>query len=196
MPDLYRGERRKRKVSQNPFSALLIRPEKVLFANQESGEEILLLLRKHPILNLPWILLTLILLLLPLFVLRPSLILLFFGLPLPQKFLPPIFLLWYLFVFAYALEHFLLWYFNVGIVTNQRIVDVDFYGLLHKNLTDASLAKIQDVTSKQVGFWEALFNFGDVLVQTAGEIPNIEFQKVPNPDWVVDFIGDLLRSRR
>lgn len=184
-----------KKTSQNPLSALLVAPKDTSFEAQDKEEEILLLLRRHPILNLPWILLSIILIILPFFVLKPSFFQLFFGFTPPPKFFPASFLLWYLFTFAYALEHFLLWYFNVGIITDQRIVDVDFYGLVHKHLTDASLAKVQDVSSNQVGFFAALFNFGDVVVQTAAEITNIEFQKIPKPDWVADFIGDLVEAQ-
>ena len=37
----------------------------------------------------------------------------------------------------------------------------------------------------------AFFNYGDILVQTASEIPNLEFSSVANPEIVADILQDL-----
>ena len=211
MPDLYIDQKPKtekeippqkarppvleKKTSQNPLGALLVSPKDVFFENQNKEEEILLLLREHPIYNLPWMLLTVILFILPLFVLHPNFFAVLFGVTFPQKFFTAVSLLWYLFSFAFAFEKFLVWYFQVGIVTNERIVDIDFYGLLHKEVTDASIAKIQDVSVKQGGIVATFFDCGDVLVQTAGKVTSIEFLRTPRPAWVADFIEDLVEAQ-
>lgn len=184
-----------KKTSRNPLSALLVSPINVAFENQNRGEEILLLLREHPVYNLPWMLLTVILFILPFFVLHPSFFLVLFGVTFPQKFFTAVSLLWYLFSFAFAFEKFLVWYFKVGIVTNERIVDIDFYGLLHKQVVDASIAKIQDVSVKQGGIVATFFDCGDVFVQTAGKVANIEFLRTPRPAWVADLIEDLVEAQ-
>lgn len=183
------------KTSQNPLSALLVSPKDISFENQDKKEEILLLLRRHPISNLTWVILTIIFFVLPTFVLHPNFFQALFGVTFPQRFFTAISLLWYLFTFAFAFEKFLVWYFNVGIVTNERVLDIDFYGLLHKHITDASIAKIQDVSVKQGGVLAAFLNYGDVFVQTAAEVSSIEFLGVPRPAWVADFIGDLVEAQ-
>jgi uncharacterized membrane protein YdbT with pleckstrin-like domain len=100
-------------------------------------------------------------------------------------------LIWFLILSAYFLESFLTWYFNVYIVTDERIIDVDFYNLIYKEVSDANIDKIQDVTYKMGGVIRTIFNYGDVLVQTASEVPNFEFLAVPKPDQVVKVLQDL-----
>jgi membrane protein YdbS with pleckstrin-like domain len=98
---------------------------------------------------------------------------------------------WYLLIAAFVFTRFLGWFFNVGIVTDKRIVDIDFFGLLYKEITSADLNKIQDVSQQQVGAIRALFDFGDIFVQTASETAKIEFEAVPHPARVIDLIDNL-----
>ena len=89
------------------------------------------------------------------------------------------------------MESFLTWFFNVYIVTDERIIDIDFYNLIYKEVSDANIDKIQDVTYKMGGVIRTLFNYGDVMVQTASEVPNFEFLAVPKPDKVAKVLQDL-----
>ncbi|MBI4999751.1 PH domain-containing protein, partial [Candidatus Gottesmanbacteria bacterium] len=104
-------------------------------------------------------------------------------------------ILWYLVTFGFALVSFITWYFNVYIVTNERIVDVDFLHLLYKELSSTRIARIQDVTYKLGGVFRALFDFGDVFIQTAGTEPNFDFLAVPHPEAVVRKIAELMEAR-
>ena len=36
-----------------------------------------------------------------------------------------------------------------------------------------------------------MFNYGDVLIQTAAEIPEVEFEAVPMPDLVAKVLREL-----
>ena len=92
---------------------------------------------------------------------------------------------------AYILESFLTWFFNVYIVTDERIIDIDFYNLIYKEVSDANIDKIQDVTYKMGGVIRTLFNYGDVLIQTASEVPNFDFLAVPKPDMIARVLQDL-----
>jgi membrane protein YdbS with pleckstrin-like domain len=105
-------------------------------------------------------------------------------------------LVWYVLTLGLAFESFVMWYFNVLLITNRRIVDIDFWGLLYKSVSEAPLSKIQDITHKVGGFWRVVFNFGDVYVQTAAEVPRIEFNDIPKPNLVHQKIADLIESRR
>ena len=90
------------------------------------------------------------------------------------------------------MENFLGWFFNVYLVTDERVVDVDFYSLLYKQISDAGLEKIQDITYRVKGLAGSLINYGDILIQTAGEQPNIEFEAVPQPAEVVKILNELI----
>ncbi|HNP89393.1 MAG: hypothetical protein BWY24_00295 [Microgenomates group bacterium ADurb.Bin219] len=173
-------------VSTNPFSAFALNPSGVNFENQKNDETVLLLLRQHWGVNTAWILAGILFFFLPwLFKYFPGYYLL------PEKYQLAVFIGWYLLLAAFVFEKFLSWFFNVGIVTDRRVVDVDFFGLLYKEISDAELDKIEDVTLKQVGAIRTVFDFGDINIQTAGEKANIEFNDVPHPRRVVKLLEDL-----
>jgi membrane protein YdbS with pleckstrin-like domain len=84
----------------------------------------------------------------------------------------------------------------VGIVTNKRIIDIDFYGLIYKEITSAKLEKIEDITVKSGGFFASIFNYGNIFIQTAGTEVNIEFFNVPSPNKVRDLINSLTTEKQ
>jgi hypothetical protein len=172
--------------SHNPLAAYCYYPDKVKFALEDPEEKIVLLLRKHPITNLSWIVVSVILAIIPLLFSVTS----FFEV-LPPGFQMVTILIWYMVTFAYAFEKFLTWFFNVNILTDERVIDVDFVHLLYREITDAETDQIQDVTVVLTGAIRTFFNFGDVLIQTAAETARIEFQAVPNPDEVAKILREL-----
>lgn len=165
-------------------------PPNTYFENQEKGEKIVLLLRAHIITLVPAAIFILFLVLTPIVVLA---ITANFGVNLSNflkpKLLVAVILAWYTFAAGYTLLRFLLWFFNVYLVTNERLVDFDFEGFLLKAVSETRLNKIQDVTSRIYGPIRTLFNFGDVFVQTAGAEREFEFHAVPKPDSVAQAIS-------
>ena len=171
--------------TKHPFSSALIIPKVFSFTEKNDDETILLALRSHWFTNVPWIIVLIFMLYIPsLLRFVPS-----FSLAMNIKII--ITFSWYLVAFAYAFEQFLSWYFDVYIVTNHRVVDIDFNNLLDKKFSEADLVRIQDVTSRVSGVSQTIFNYGTVLIQTAAEQNEIIFEKVPHPDKVVKVLQDL-----
>src|SRR4030043_1217443 len=171
------------------FSAFILYPHNINFETKEKEEKIILMLRQHPILNLKWIFISIILFLLPAFSQKIGL---FSSLP-PGYYLV-IVLTWYLVTVAYAIEGFFGWYFNVFFITTRRVIDVDFFNLIDKRVSDAEIEKIKDVSYSTSGPMGTTLNFGDVLVQTASEITELNFERVPNPERVAKILDDLRAS--
>ena len=174
-----------------PLTAFAVNPDGVRFETQEAEETVVLFLRQHIIVNIGWILLAILLILAPT-VLFP-LIVAAFGLTIsvPPGYIVVGSLFWYLGTFGFVLAKFLEWYFNIYIVTNERVVDIDFFYLLYKRFSQAELNKIQDISYNSGGIFATFFNYGNVTVETAGESPNLEFDKVPHPEKVVETIRNL-----
>ena len=170
----------------NPLSSIVYCPENMKFETMDNDEKVILFLRKHWVTNLGWILMTILLFSTPSLVSISSIL---DGIP--ANFKTVFFLTWYLISTAYLLESFLTWFFNVYIVTDERIIDIDFYNLIYKEISDANIDKIQDATLKMGGVVRVLFNYGDVYIQTASEVPNFEFLAVPYPDRVIKILQDL-----
>jgi hypothetical protein len=171
------------------LSAFSLYPDNVDFETKESEEKIVLLLRQHPIVNLKWIIVTILMISVPVFVYTMNI----FSL-LPAGFGFIIILAWYLVTMTYALENFLGWYFNVYFVTDSRIIDVDFYNLVYKRVSEASINKIQDVSYTTSGVAGTVLDYGNVLIQTAAEVSEFQFESVPNPEKVSKIIEDLKTS--
>ncbi|MCL5439171.1 MAG: hypothetical protein M1268_04285 [Patescibacteria group bacterium] len=174
------------------FSYFRQKPDGVYFRDQGDDEKILLFLRAHFIKNLSWILITIVLLILPAVLLYLSSFMNFFPSFLPSNFINFFIFFYYVLVFNYAFVKFITWHYNISLVTTNRIVDIDFSDLVYHNVAMTKLGLVEDVSYTQVGFFATLFNYGDVIVQTAGEIVNFDFLSVINPSGVVSIIEDLI----
>jgi len=167
-------------------------PRNIGFRDQEPGERIILLLRQHPVTFLPSVLVIVLLSLAPIFLqsVVEGTLLDIYSLPLRVRVL--FLLLWYLLAFGYGILSFLSWFFNIYLVTDQRIIDLDYFGFLFYRLSEAELGQIQDVTHQVGGVLRTIFDFGDVSVQTAAETCVFDFSDVPAPARVHDLITDLI----
>jgi hypothetical protein len=90
---------------------------------------------------------------------------------------------------------FVLYYLNIHIVTNLRIVDVDQVNLFHHTTSELSLANVEDVTSETKGLLGTIFDFGTVYIQTAGARERFAFENVPRPREVAKVIVELYRKQ-
>ncbi|OGM26883.1 hypothetical protein A3D00_05440 [Candidatus Woesebacteria bacterium RIFCSPHIGHO2_02_FULL_38_9] len=172
--------------SHNPLASYCYYPDKADFIEKDPEEKIVLIVRRHPITNVPWIILSVIMLFVPVVVTSFS-----FLSFLPIRFQIVGIVVWYLISVAFAFEKFLNWFFNVNIITDERVFDVDFVNLVYREITDANLDQIQDVTVKVGSVIRTIFNYGDISIQTAAEIPEIEFDAIPNPDLVAKILREL-----
>jgi len=185
--DEYSETMRSEKMSNNPFKSFLPKPSKIFFASQHSEEQVLLLLRRHPITQVGWFLTALLLAVVP-FLFNAIGMLAF----LPGNYQFAATIGWYLIIVGFALESFLSWFYNVYIITDERIIDVDFYNLLYHNISSAKLDNIEDITTEAGGVLASLFSFGTVKVQTAGSVTEFDFEDVPQPAKVTAFLNEML----
>lgn len=172
------------------LSSFVSQPKWVSFDTEEAGEKIVLILRKHWVTNLPWILLTILMVVAP-FVLIVFPFLSFF----PLRFQMVLIISWYLLTLSFVFESFINWFYNIFIVTDRRIIDVDFLSLMYRQLAQCHIDQIENITFSQGGFARTMFDYGSVLVQTAAEIENIQFDDIPDPDGVTKIIDSLIPER-
>ncbi len=167
-------------------------PRKMSFSNQKENEEIVLLLRAHFITNLPWLAFFGILIILPVIILIISNST---ASSLPFVTNELIFIIisfYYLITIVYALINFMKWFYNILIITNLGIVDIDYSGLLYHGVAFTKLNLVEDVNYIKTGFLRSLFNFGDVFIQTAGGKENLEGIGISNPSNAAHIIADSI----
>ena len=83
---------------------------------------------------------------------------------------------------------------NVFIITSLRIIDIDQEGFFSRTVSETNYEKIQDVSLRYKGISQTLFKFGDIIIQTAGQVANIELQDVKYPERVQQTIIELQRE--
>lgn len=154
---------------------------------QASDEHIILLLRRHPITQLRWVGIAFLLALTPWLVSASGMF----------SFLTPSYqfaigLGWYLAIVGFSFKSFLKWFFHVYIITDERIIDVEFTSLLYKDVSTAKIENIEDITTVASGVLPSLFNFGTVIVQTAATKQEFAFDDVPQPSKVTTLLNELL----
>ncbi len=173
-------------TSHQVLHSFCVRPD-VRFDIQEKDEEVILTLRAHPITQLPAIINGLILL-----ILLISLNIVFgSNFSAAQSFLLNLTLI--IFILSYLWFNFLSYFFNVGVVTNKRVIDIDFSTVIYREVTDANLKNIEDIISKSGGYFASLFDYGNVIIQTAGTAEvNMDFLKIPKPAQAVNIIDNLI----
>ncbi len=186
-------------TNQNPlaiFTTFIKNPSGVSYAGQDPDEEIALFLRRDFGTNTPWILSTIVLIIIPLlirFIFRATNT----SFPYFQPNFIRMFTVFYYFVVAgFAFSNFLTWFFTIGMVTNKRALDIDFVDISSIKFATADLSDIIDAKYTQNGFGQSFFDYGDVdlIVQTPKE--KLSFEKVPRPSEVSNVIDDLTGIKR
>lgn len=153
------------------------------FISQREGEKLLFVFRRHIIAMRKGFYLLLILLVIT------SLPPLIWSHDLALFFLPVIGFALGLLFFAY---HFMLWYFTIYIVTDQRIRQVTQRGLFGKDVVELRLSKIQNISYNIPGFSGELFKFGTIVIQTF--VGDLVIHNVEHPDEIYNKLQDAVNN--
>ena len=166
-------------------------PKEMTFSGREKDENVILIVRSHWIIYLPAIIMALLILWLPLvvhiFLLGDSKsIVFFFGMMIFSVTISVTVLLF----------SFLKWFYNVNIITDRRVLDLDFKNITSHSLAEARLDKIVDITHKQNGIIGGIFDIGTLYIQTAGTTAEIEFDDIYRARDVQNILHELLEFKK
>ncbi|MFA5135600.1 MAG: PH domain-containing protein [Patescibacteria group bacterium] len=92
------------------------------------------------------------------------------------------------------LRVFVIYSFNVFVITDERIIDIDQRGFFDRTVSETTYDKIQDVSFRIKGIAQTLFKYGHVVIQTAGTQANIELHGVKEPERVQQTIIQIQRE--
>lgn len=153
------------------------------FEGQRDGEELLFVFRRHPIamrkgyylLAIPFAVSSI-----PFLIWQDNLTLLW---------LPLIGFILGLILFSY---HFIMWYFTIYIVTDQRIRQVTQRGFFGKDVVELRLSKIQNISYNVPGFTGEVLGFGTIVIQTY--VGDLVIHKVEHPDKIYNQLQDAVSN--
>lgn len=79
---------------------------------------------------------------------------------------------------------------DVVLVTNEKISQFLHRTIFDRKISQLSIGDVQDVTVSQRGLFSRLFNYGTLVIETAGEQQNYTFIYTPNPyERAKDIVG-------
>lgn len=91
----------------------------------------------------------------------------------------------YIAVYWYRYEN------DLWIVTSQRLIDSTKTTPFNQDIKTATLTNIQDINIRKRGIFQTIFEYGDVICQTASASGHtFEFLGVAKPAEVLDLIDD------
>jgi uncharacterized membrane protein YdbT with pleckstrin-like domain len=99
-----------------------------------------------------------------------------------------------LFALSYTFYYFLLWFYDVYIITNQRVICVEQKSLFSKEFAEIDLADIKDVTYAIKGVAATLFRYGTVKIKS--EDGTLELEGLSEPDEVQEMLKKLSENNR
>jgi len=70
---------------------------------------------------------------------------------------------------------------NVVLITTEKVVQVLNPSLFNRKISQLSIGDVQDVSVHQKGIFPHAFNYGTVVIETAGEQQNYTFTYTPAP---------------
>ena len=91
------------------------------------------------------------------------------------------------------LYSYMLWYFSIYIVTNQRIRQISQRGLFKKSVVDLGLDKIQSISYGVSGIRAGLMGYGTIVIQTA--VGDLIISMVKNSEKIYNDLQNLINEK-
>lgn len=112
---------------------------------------------------------------------------------------------YYLFLLTFLFGAWINYYYDIIFITNERIINVAQEGLLARKTSELNLVQVQNVSADLNGFLQSMFNYGMLVVETAGEgtsddptRPGVQgyftIHDVPDPNFLARTISELHRA--
>lgn len=99
---------------------------------------------------------------------------------------------YYLVILTFIFSAWISYYYDIYILTSDSIVDITQNGFFNRKIAQLPLASVEDVSSDTKGFLPTLFNYGNVIVETAGaRVENFTLKDIPNPQYFSDKVLEI-----
>jgi len=102
--------------------------------------------------------------------------------------------LWFIFIWISLFQCWVNYYFDIYVVTNRQIINIDQNGLFNRTLSKQPLSRIQDISTESKGFFATILKYGDVYIQSAGAKDRFCFKEIKNPYEVSQNLNKLVRD--
>lgn len=178
------------------FESFRVSPGDVDFHGKDTGEQIILFMRQHPIVLFPGFIKAILVLLVTV-ALAYGLTYTLSSLKVNIVTLNIILLVFGVFIsITYMLYEVFKWFYTISMITTSRVIDLDFQTIFDSRWSSTTLRAIQDVSHTSPGFISTIFDVGSLQIQTAAEKELFEISNIPRPRDVQDVLMDLVDEER
>lgn len=98
---------------------------------------------------------------------------------------------YYLLLIVFALTAWTDYYLDTWTITTDRIINCEQHGLFNRIVSELDISNIQDVTAEQKGLLATFFHYGTVYIQSAAEKERFLFEQIPDPYRIAKMIQKL-----
>ena len=154
------------------------------------GENILKKYRHHPT-PFIWMMIK------TLFGATPFYLFLFFALPYMDVSLSIILHTVFFIIFGFVVLYLtLIYWLDVLVVTNQRIISIDYKFLTTSQTSQTFIQAIQDICTHELGIlsYFRIFDYGSVIIETAASDITLVFDNAPDPEGIRQFIYHIRKQ--
>ena len=102
--------------------------------------------------------------------------------------------IWSICVLLYFINHLVLWGKNKTLLTNHRLLIFNYHNLLHHTVTDLPKDKIVNISYEKKGLMQAIFNFGNVIIQQHSLNQPVILKRLEAPMDVKDEINSIIKT--
>lgn len=88
--------------------------------------------------------------------------------------------------------HYMMWYFTIYLVTNQRIRQVTQKGIFGKDVVELRLSKIQNISYNIPGFNGEILGYGTIVIQTF--VGDLVIRYVEHPEKTYNKLQDAVAN--
>lgn len=103
--------------------------------------------------------------------------------------------LWGLMAWTIFWQFWTTYYMDIWVVTNKRIIDIDYERLFDRSIHVLELTKVQDISTRVQGILGTLFKYGSVIVQTAGTQDQFIIDQIADPEHLRDVISEAMGAQ-
>lgn len=151
----------------------------------EPGEQVVLIVRRH------WFVFFARALFFALLAATPLIFLALMPSVVTEKLLPEgsvstalgfLYVVWLIVLWIFLFIQWTVYFLDVWVVTDQRLIDVQQRWLFHRSIVTARLDRIQNVGIDVEGLLATLIGFGNIRILTAGDDPDIIIRTARHPE--------------
>lgn len=97
-------------------------------------------------------------------------------------------LLWLLVVWIAVFVFWTEYYLDVWVITDRRLFNLQQLGLFHRQASSCELEDVQEVVVRTDNFFQTFFHYGTVQIQTAGPAGDIVAEGIPHPERIRQYV--------